>query len=70
VCNRFDATILLEQPPDIEEIDGLFYFTDKVGGLTIRRVMRPSAFLRSLANCKRLAAEFAGGGCVVAFKNQ
>jgi hypothetical protein len=44
MCARFDATILLEQAPEIEEIDGLFFITDRIGNLVIRRCFRPSTF--------------------------
>lgn len=57
-CEHMDATILLERPPEFEIIDGLIYVTDRVGSLTIRRCMRPSAFMRSIAMSIELARQF------------
>jgi hypothetical protein len=70
MCARFDATILLEQAPEIEEIDGLFFITDRIGGLVIRRCFRPSTFHMLVQAGQRAAREFAERQNVVAFKMQ
>lgn len=54
----FDATILLEDPPKFEIRDGLVYITDVVGGLTIRRVMRPAAFEKSMRVAANIIADW------------
>lgn len=56
-----DATILLEEPPAVEIIDGLVYVTDRVGGLIIRRCLRPSTFLKALRKAQKVAHDFALG---------
>lgn len=53
-----DATILLETPPEFEIREGLVYITDVIGGLVIRRVMRPHTFERSMRHCAKLLAEW------------
>jgi hypothetical protein len=65
VCRNLDATILLEQPPDVTYEDGLFYITDTIGSLTIRRCMRRAAFLTSIANFVELARQHGRSGEVV-----
>jgi hypothetical protein len=59
---QLDATILLEQAPEIEIIDGLVYITDRIGGLVIRRCFRPSTFLKTVQKFQRVAHDFATGG--------
>lgn len=56
-----DATILLETPPKFEIKDGLVYITDQIGGLVIRRVMRPNTFLKSLKTSERLIRTWMAG---------
>lgn len=60
-----DATILLENPPEVEVIDGLFYVTDRIGGLVIRRCFRPAAFIKAVRQCQKLAAEWQLGSTSV-----
>jgi len=54
----FDATILLEEPPEVEFNGGLFYVTDRIGGLVIRRCMRPNTFLKLVKRGKMAIDEF------------
>lgn len=58
LTTNMDATILLEQPSDIEEIDGLFYVTDRVGTLIIRRCFRPSTFFKGQRRADEVARAF------------
>lgn len=67
-CNNMDATILLERPPDFEIIDGLVYITDRIGSLTIRRCLRPSAFQRCMRDASEAIAKWQAEQCkLVAF---
>lgn len=59
--DQLDATILLEEPPEIEFIDGLFYVTDRVGNLVIRRCLRPSTFLKGVRRGMEAAKCFSSG---------
>lgn len=49
-CNNLDATILLETPPDVTYEGGLFYITDTIGSLVIRRCFRPRTFIQLVKN--------------------
>ena len=55
---KFDATIFCERVPEIEYRDGLFHVTDRVGGVVMRRVYLPSAFLAALGSAVDLARQF------------
>lgn len=66
-CQNLDATILLEAPPDFEIVDGLVYITDRIGSLTIRRVMRPHAFELSMRKCQQMLADWHVRRVVVPF---
>jgi hypothetical protein len=57
-CQNFDATILLETPPKFEIRDGMVYTTDRIGGLTIRRVMRPATFRRTVLDASEALARW------------
>jgi hypothetical protein len=54
----FDATILLEEPPAVEVIDGLVYITDRVGGLVIRRCFRPRTFYETIQSFVEVSRQF------------
>lgn len=43
------GTMLLEEPPEFELRGGLFYITDRMGDVTIRRAMRPHVFFATIA---------------------
>jgi hypothetical protein len=57
-CQNLDATILLEQPPDIEIRAGLVYVTDRVGSVTIRRCFRVSTFVRLVRSGSEAVAKW------------
>lgn len=58
VGGGLDATILLEEVPSVECVDGLFYITDRIGGLVIRRCLRPHTFLALVRRGQSAASEW------------
>ena len=54
----FDATIFIEQPPEIEFREGLFFVTDRIGELVIRRCFTPHTFMKMVRRGQKAAAEF------------
>lgn len=58
MCQRFDATILIERPPEIEFRDGLFHVTDRIGELVIRRCFTPHTFTKLARAGQRALVEF------------
>ena len=55
---NLDATILIEQPPDVEYASGLFYVTDRVGSCIVRRCYLPHTFLKAMREAKRAVDAF------------
>ena len=47
-----------EEVSSIKEVDGLFYLTDKCGGVEITRVMRPATFARCVAGASEVLAKW------------
>lgn len=59
-------TYFCENISSIEYRDGLFYITDDCGEFLFRRCMRPSTFLRCVANAARFIEEFEESNSAVA----
>jgi hypothetical protein len=57
-CWNLDATILLEEPPDVEVRGGLVYVTDRIGSLTIRRCFRVSTFAKLVSAGSEIMARW------------
>lgn len=52
------AVFLCEDVSEIEFKEGLFYLTDRCGGIEIRRAMLPSTFFRCVSGAYALLCEF------------
>jgi hypothetical protein len=76
MSGSLDATILIEDVPEVEVIDGLVYITDRIGGLVIRRCFRPGTFVRAIAEYASVARKLdvlrragTGSGVVVPLRH-
>lgn len=64
MCQRFDATILIERPSEIEFRDGLFHVTDHIGELVIRRCFTPHTFTKMVRDAQMAVSNFYGADVV------
>jgi hypothetical protein len=62
-----DACFFVEEPPEIELRDGLFYLTTVIGNYRFERVMRPHTFARALWRGEQALSAFRSGSNVVQF---
>lgn len=62
------ASYLIEEPPEFELRDGLFYVRQTIGDETYERVMRPSTFARLVWRGEQALALFRSGANVVEIK--
>jgi hypothetical protein len=65
---QFEACFFVEEPPEIELRDGLFYVVQCVGDYRFERVMRPSTFARAVWRCEQALSAFRSGSNIVEFK--
>lgn len=52
------APLLIEQVPEFEQREGLFYVTVKVGGEDMQFVARPHTFIAGARNAGKVGREF------------
>jgi hypothetical protein len=55
---NLDATVFVEQPTQIEYLDGHFIVTDNFGGTTLRRCYSPHVFLASFRTANAALAQW------------
>jgi hypothetical protein len=65
---QLDASFFVDEPPDIELRDGLFFIIQTVGNYRFERVMRPSTFARAVWRGEQALSAFRSGSNVVEFK--
>lgn len=55
------AALVCDEVSTIEFRDGLFYLTDRCGGITITRAMRPHTFFKCVRGAMALVENFEAG---------
>ena len=62
---NLDARFFVEEPPDIEYRDGLFFVCQTIGDYRFERVMRPGVYMAALKHAADVAGEHFKGGAEV-----
>jgi len=65
-----EASFYVDEPPEIEYRDGLFFVATTIGGMRFERVMLPSTFAKSVWRSQQALALFRGGANVVELKSK
>jgi len=63
--HRLDASFYVEEPPEVEYRDGLFFIVQMVGGYRFERVMRPATFARTVWKFEQALSQFRGNAKVI-----
>jgi len=68
--HRLDASFYVDEPPEIEYRDGLFFIVQMVGGYRFERVMRPNTLARTVWRFEQALALFRRGDNVIELKSK